>query len=63
MYSIDDIFFISFIRIGHISIIYAHFFVFMGLTDIVFFFINDFKELELFTKLLKNQSENANELV
>ena len=34
------LFFISFIRIGHISIIYVHFFVFMGLTDIVFFFIN-----------------------
>ena len=29
----------------------------------VFFFLNDFKELELFTKILKNQSENVNEFV
>lgn len=34
------LFFISFIRIGAISIINAHFFVFMGFTDIVFIFIN-----------------------
>ena len=29
----------------------------------VFFFLNDFKELELFTKYLKNQSENGNGFV
>ena len=34
------LFLLSFIRIGTISIIYAHFFIFMGITDIVFFFIN-----------------------
>ena len=35
-----SLFFISFLRIGAIAIIYAHFFVFMGVTDLVFLFIN-----------------------
>ncbi len=35
---------ISFFRIGTICIIYAHFFVFMGIVDIVFLFINHKRE-------------------